>query len=80
MFKDPLFKKFFGEQFGNQFPKNRVQRSLGSGVVISKDGYIVTNYHVIQNADEITVSLSNSQKEYNATLIGKDAGSDFSCY
>jgi len=76
MFKDPLFKKFFGEQFGNQFPKNRVQRSLGSGVVISKDGYIVTNYHVIQNADEITVSLSNSQKEYNAKLIGKDAGSD----
>ena len=76
MFNDPLFKKFFGDQFGNQFQENRVQRSLGSGVIISKDGYIVTNYHVIENAEEITVTLSNSKTEYNAKLIGKDAGSD----
>ena len=40
MFNDPFFKRFFGDQFGNQFKQNRIQRSLGSGVIISKDGYI----------------------------------------
>lgn len=76
MFNDPLFKKFFGDQFGNQFKQNRVQRSLGSGVVISKDGYIVTNNHVIENADEITVTIGDDTTEYNAKLIGRDADSD----
>ena len=43
MFDDPFFKKkFFGEEFSNQFKQNRVQRSLGSGVIVTKDGYIVT--------------------------------------
>jgi serine protease Do len=37
MFNDPFFKRFFGDQFGNQFKQNRIQRSLGSGVIISKD-------------------------------------------
>jgi serine protease Do len=78
MFNDPLFKKFFGEQFGggNQFKQNRVQRSLGSGVIISKDGYIVTNNHVIENADEITVTIGDDTTEYNGKLIGRDADSD----
>ena len=76
MFNDPLFKKFFGDQFSNQLKQNRVQRSLGSGVVISKDGYIVTNNHVIENADEITVTIGDDTTEYNGKLIGKDADSD----
>ena len=76
MFNDPFFKKFFGDQFGNQFKQNRIQRSLGSGVIISKDGYIVTNNHVIENAEEITVTIGDETTEYNAKLIGRDADSD----
>jgi serine protease Do len=76
MFNDPFFKRFFGEQFGNQFKQNRIQRSLGSGIVISKNGYIVTNNHVIENADEITVTIGNDTTEYTGKLIGKDADSD----
>ena len=76
MFNDPFFKRFFGDQFGNQFKQNRVQRSLGSGVIVSKNGYIVTNSHVIDNAEEITVTIGNDSTEYNAKLIGKDLDSD----
>lgn len=76
MFNDPFFKRFFGDQFKNQIPKNRIQRSLGSGVIISKDGYIVTNNHVIENADEIMISLSGDKTEYSAKLIGSDKASD----
>ena len=76
MFNDPLFRRFFGDQFGNQFKQNKIQRALGSGVIVSKDGYIITNNHVIENADEITVTLLGSQTEYNAKLVGRDADSD----
>ena len=76
MFNDPFFKRFFGDQFGNQFKQNRVQRSLGSGVIVSKSGYIVTNNHVIENAEEISVTIGNGTTEYNAKLIGRDSDSD----
>ena len=75
-FNDPFFKQFFGPMFKNRLPKSRIQRSLGSGVIISSDGYIVTNNHVIQNADEITVTLPGDDKEYKAKVIGKDALTD----
>ncbi len=76
MFNDPFFRRFFGDQFGNQFKQNKIQRALGSGVIVSNDGYIITNNHVIENADEITVTLLGSQTEYNAKVVGKDADSD----
>ena len=76
MFDDPFFRKFFGEEFSNQFKQNRVQRSLGSGVIVTKDGYIVTNNHVVENADEISVTIGDDPTEYTAKLIGKDSDSD----
>lgn len=76
MFNDPLFRQFFGDLYNNM-PKDRIERSLGSGVIVSNDGYIVTNNHVIDGADKILVSLpDNSRKEYEAKIIGKDPRSD----
>ena len=76
MFNDPMLRRFFGDQFGQQFKQNKIQRALGSGVIVSKDGYIITNNHVIENADEITVTLLGTKTEYNAKLVGRDADSD----
>ena len=76
MLDDPFFRKFFGDEFSNQFKQNRVQRSLGSGVIVTKDGYIITNNHVIENAEEISVTIANDPVEYSATLIGRDKDSD----
>ncbi|MDH5463980.1 MAG: trypsin-like peptidase domain-containing protein [Thiovulaceae bacterium] len=70
---DPFFRDFFG---GRSMPQERLERSLGSGVIINKDGYIITNSHVVKGADEIVVTLPNSKKEYKATLIGEDRRSD----
>ncbi|RDU59816.1 Do family serine endopeptidase [Helicobacter marmotae] len=75
MFNDPFFQQFFGDIYG-QIPKERIERSLGSGVIISSDGYIITNNHVIDEADKVLVSLSDSSKEYTAKVIGTDARSD----
>jgi serine protease Do len=72
--KDP-FHEFFGP-FSERGPsRDFKQRSLGSGFIISKDGYIVTNNHVIDNADEIKVKLADG-KEYDAKLVGRDPNTD----
>jgi serine protease Do len=71
--KDP-FHEFFGPR-GNSPQRDYKERSLGSGFIIDEIGYIVTNNHVIEGADEITVKLSN-EKEYKAEVIGKDANTD----
>ncbi|WP_139451817.1 DegQ family serine endoprotease [Campylobacter armoricus] len=80
-FNDPYFKQFFGFDFP-QIPKNKknkekeVVSSLGSGVIISNDGYIITNNHVIEGAEKITVNLPDSSMEYKAKLIGADPKTD----
>ncbi|MHB8338137.1 MAG: S1C family serine protease [Ignavibacteriaceae bacterium] len=70
-FNDPFFQQFFG----NQGTYNQKVKELGSGFLISPDGYIVTNDHVAGNASEITVTLTNG-KEYKAKLIGTDHATD----
>jgi len=76
LFDDPFFRRFFGDQFPHpNIPKEHKEQSLGSGVIVSEDGYIVTNNHVIEKAQEIKVLLSN-KKDYNAKLIGADPKTD----
>lgn len=73
-FKGP-FEEFFGDEFNKFFnePKRELKRqSLGSGFIINKEGYILTNNHVIENATEIIVSLSEGKKEYRAKAVGQD--------
>lgn len=73
-FNDPFFEQFFG--FGFNIPQQRDVGSLGSGVIISKDGYIVTNNHVVEGADEVIVTLLEDDKEYTAKVIGTDPKTD----
>lgn len=68
---DDFFKRFFGDDQQREYK----QRSLGSGFIIDKEGYIVTNNHVIEGADQIKVKLSN-EIEYDAEIIGRDPSTD----
>jgi serine protease Do len=83
----PVFRHFFGNPFERRNPfedfgpfsderqREFKQRSLGSGFIIDREGHIVTNNHVIEGADEITVRLSND-KEYDAEIVGRDPNTD----
>ncbi len=75
MFDDSLFKRFFGDQFSFGMPKERVRGSLGSGVIVRPDGIIVTNNHVIEGADEVTVVLAD-RREFDAEIILADPRTD----
>jgi serine protease Do len=75
-FNDPFFRKFFGDEFGHlERPREHKQASLGSGVIVDKDGYILTNNHVIKDADEINVKLSD-EREFKGKVIGTDPKTD----
>ena len=69
---DPFFKKFFGDRFGDEDEK---QFSLGSGVLVSSQGFIVTNNHVVEAADEIEVALADGRKTV-AKVVGTDPDTD----
>jgi len=76
-FDDPFFRRFFGDEFFRRFeaPRERKERSLGSGVIVDKSGLIITNNHVVSKADEIKVLLSD-KREFKAKLIGTDSKTD----
>jgi len=73
--KDHPFNDFFKKFFGDDFQREFKQRSLGSGFIIDKEGYIVTNNHVIEDAEQIKVKLKNGQ-EFEAEIVGRDSNTD----
>nr|VFK66464.1 MAG: serine protease DegS [Candidatus Kentron sp. UNK]VFK72047.1 MAG: serine protease DegS [Candidatus Kentron sp. UNK] len=75
LFDDPFFRHFFGDVFGGHNTRKRVKTSLGSGVIISKKGYVLTNNHVIADADEIQVMLQDERKA-KAEVVGTDPDTD----
>jgi serine protease Do len=75
-FSDPYFRRFFGDDFGHpSMPRKFMQSALGSGVIMSRDGYILTNYHVIKDAQEIKVILYD-KREFAGKVIGADPLTD----
>ena len=73
LLNDPFFRKFFGDRFGGD--DNQRASSLGSGVIVSPHGYIVTNNHVVESADEIEVALADGRTA-EASVIGTDPDTD----
>jgi serine protease DegQ len=71
LLKDPFFRRFFGDKL----PPQEQMASLGSGVIVSADGYILTNYHVVEGADEIEVGLADGRKAA-AGVVGTDPETD----
>jgi Do/DeqQ family serine protease len=71
---DPLFRQFFGDRVPQQMPEQR-RSGLGSGVIVSTDGYILTNHHVIDGAEQIKVDL-NDNRTLDARVVGSDPPSD----
>ena len=69
---DPIFRHFFGDRFGEQSQR---RSGLGSGVVVSPEGYILTNFHVVDGADDIEVAHNDGRK-YKARVVGSDPESD----
>jgi serine protease Do len=74
--QDPFFRRFFPDgESQQQPPRERRQGGLGSGVIVSADGYMLTNHHVVDGAEEITVDFTDG-RSFTAKVIGTDAPSD----
>ena len=71
---DPMFRQFFG-QGGMEVPKDRREKALGSGVIVSPEGYILTNNHVVDGATDVKVTLSD-KREFQARIVGTDPKTD----
>lgn len=74
MFEDPFFRQFFGSQMPN-IPNEQIQRGLGSGFVVSSDGLILTNAHVVEGSDQVKVTLKNGST-YEGKVMGTDSLTD----
>ncbi|MFT4588320.1 MAG: serine protease Do, partial [Limisphaerales bacterium] len=75
---DPMFRRFFGDRFESQrspMPAPK-RRGAGSGVIVTKDGYILTNHHVVEGAEEIRVVLTPDKREFAAKVVGSDSKTD----
>jgi serine protease Do len=77
LFGDPFFHRFFGEDFMQQFgvPRERREQSLGSGVIVTPDGYILTNSHVVQDAADIQIFL-HGNRQLQGRIVGTDPKTD----
>jgi serine protease Do len=74
--QDPRFRDFFGDRFGEGMPMPQPrQGGLGSGVIVNSDGYILTNHHVIDNAEKVQVELKD-RRSFDAKIVGSDSASD----
>ena len=79
-FNDPMFRRFFGEQFEGRGMRPQqpapARLGMGSGVIVTKDGYILTNNHVVENADEVKVQVGEEGEEFTARVVGTDPKTD----
>ena len=75
LFNDPFFRRFFGDVLPPGARRERIENSLGSGVIVRPDGYIVTNNHVISGADEVIVALAD-RREFDADVVLTDERTD----
>jgi len=80
LLNDPFFRRFFGledeDGSNNRRPHIRQEQSLGSGVIVSPEGYILSNYHVVEGADEVKIGLPNGRGDVMAKVIGTDPPTD----
>jgi len=77
LLEDPFFRRFFGDDSTDQSqPRDRKAQSLGSGVIVSPDGYILTASHVVEGADKVKVALASGEREFDAKVVGTDPPTD----